>query len=72
MLHAVANATQLTDLLTLLGSAGTATGGATGAIVKASTLRRRFENLALGAAAGGAVGCLIAFVGYAAYVQIPR
>jgi uncharacterized membrane protein len=71
MLHAAANATQLTDLLTLLGSAGTAIGAATGAIVKAPTLRQRFENLALGAAAGGVVGCLIAFIEYA-YVQIPR
>jgi hypothetical protein len=40
MLHAVANATQLTDLLTLLGSAGTAIGAATGAIIKAPTLHQ--------------------------------
>jgi hypothetical protein len=40
MLHTVANATQLTDLLTLLGSAGTGIGAATGSIVKAPALRQ--------------------------------
>lgn len=65
MFNAVANAPQLTDLLTLLGSAGTVVGGTIGLIVGAPTSRQRFESLALGAAAGGAGGCLIAFIGYA-------
>ncbi|MGA9316319.1 MAG: hypothetical protein WBV77_17035 [Solirubrobacteraceae bacterium] len=65
MLNAVVNIPPLTDLLTLLGSAGTVVGGTIGLIVGAPALRQRFESLALGAAAGGASGCLVAFIGYA-------
>jgi hypothetical protein len=65
MLDAVVNVPPITDLLTLFGSAGTVVGAAIGLIVGASTLRQAFESLALGAAAGGAGGCLIAFIGYA-------
>ncbi len=65
MPDAVVNAPPLADLLTLIGSAGTVVGAAVGSVVAASTLRQAFENLALGAAAGGAGGCSIAFIGYA-------
>lgn len=71
MLDAVANVPQLTDLLTLLGSVGTVVGGTIGLVVPASTQRQRFESLALGAAAGGASGCLIAFIGYACLNSSP-
>jgi hypothetical protein len=64
MPNAVVNTPPLTDLLTLFGSAGTVVGAAVGSVVTASTLRQAFENLALGAAAGGAGGCSIAFIGY--------
>ncbi len=65
MLNAVVNIPPLTDLLTLLGSAGTVVGGTIGLVVGAPALRQRFESLALGAAVGGAGGCSIAFIGYA-------
>lgn len=64
MLDADANISSITDLLTVVGSAGTVVGAAIGVIVSDATRRQALECLALGAAAGGACGCLLAFVAY--------
>jgi uncharacterized protein YcfJ len=64
MLDAVVNVPPITDLLTVSGSVGTALGGVIGLIIGASKWRQAFEGLALGAAAGGVGGCLIAFMAY--------
>lgn len=69
MLDAVAHVFPLPDLVDLLGSAGTALGLTFGSIAGAPTWRQAFENLALGAAVGGALGCLTAFVAYF-YIQV--
>jgi hypothetical protein len=64
MLDAVVKVPPITDLLTVIGATGTALGGAIGWIIGPSTWREAFENLALGAAAGGVCGCLMAFFAY--------
>ena len=55
---------QLAELLTVLGAGGTLVGGVVGWLIDAPTSRRAFENLALGATAGGVGGCLVAFFAY--------
>jgi len=64
MLIAVTRSPTITDLLTVLGSGGTVLGGVVGWLLKAPNWRRSFDNLAVGAAAGGVCGCLIAFMSY--------
>ena len=64
MLDAARNSSSVTDLLAVLGSAGTLVGATVGAIVGATDWRRAFESLAVGAAAGAAVGYLAAFAIY--------
>jgi hypothetical protein len=64
MLDALAPAPTITDLLTVLGSGGTVLEGVIGWLLEAPSWRRAFDNLALGAAAGGVCGCLIAFLSY--------
>jgi VIT1/CCC1 family predicted Fe2+/Mn2+ transporter len=64
MLDADANISSITDLLTIVGSAGTVVGATIGVIVGGATWRQAFECLTLGAAAGGACGCFIAFFAY--------
>lgn len=64
MLFEAADTRTLTDLLTVAGAAGSTVGGAFGAVIGWTTWCRALEYLALGAAAGTASGCLIAFVAY--------
>lgn len=64
MLVALARAPTITDLLAVLGSGGTVLGGVIGWLLKAPSWRQAFDNLALGATAGGVCGCLIAFLSY--------
>jgi zinc transporter ZupT len=64
MIEALARAPTITDLLAVLGSGGTVLGGVIGWSVRAPSWRRAFENLALGATAGGVCGCLVAFLTY--------
>ena len=64
MLEALVRIPTITDLLAVLGSGGTVIGGVLGWLVRAPTWRRAFENLALGATAGGVCGCLVAFLAY--------
>lgn len=45
-------------------SAGSTVGGAFGVVIGWTTWRRALKYLSLGAAAGTASGCLIAFVAY--------
>jgi hypothetical protein len=66
MLDAATKAPPIADLLTVIGSTGTAVGGAIGWLIDATTWRQAFENLALGATAGGVCGCLMAFFAYSA------
>jgi hypothetical protein len=60
----IVRVTQLAELLTVLGASGTVIGGVVGWLIDAPTSRRAFENLALGATAGGVGGCLVAFFAY--------
>jgi hypothetical protein len=64
MPYAVIDASTLPDVLAVMGSAGSVVGGGVGLVVDSATLRQTFENLALGAAAGGACGCFVAFLAY--------
>jgi zinc transporter ZupT len=64
MFEAVARAPAITDLLAMLGSGGTVVGGVIGWLVRTPNWRQAFENLALGATAGGVCGCLVAFLYY--------
>jgi hypothetical protein len=54
----------LTDLLTVIGSAGAVLGATVGAAIGADSWRQALERLAIGAATGGACGYLAAFVIY--------
>ncbi|HYM45528.1 MAG TPA: hypothetical protein VES65_05120 [Solirubrobacteraceae bacterium] len=63
---AVARLPTISDLLALFGPGVTVIGGVIGLFVQAPTWRRSFENLALGATAGGVCGCLVAFLAYLA------
>lgn len=65
VLEAAVNVPPLPDLLAVIGAAVTIVGGVIGLLAEgASTSRRSLENLALGTAIGGFVGCLIAFLVY--------
>ncbi len=64
MLVETTDARTLTDLIAVIGSAGTTMGGAVGALIGRATWRQRFEYLALGAAAGSVAGCFVAFALY--------
>jgi hypothetical protein len=64
MLDAVVRVPPLPDLLDLFGPGGTALGLTIGSFARACTWRQVFENVALGAAVGGAFGCLAVFVVY--------
>jgi hypothetical protein len=64
MVDALARAPAITDLVAVLGSGATVVGGMIGWLVRSSNWQQAFENLALGATAGGVCGCLAAFLYY--------
>ena len=65
MLDAVVNAPPIANLLALLGSAGAVLGGVVGWFFEATSWRRAFENLALGATVGTVCFSAAAFLSYA-------
>lgn len=65
MLESASTAPSLPDLLTVVCAIMTLGGSIAGlAIGKASTWRRAFEDIALGATVGGACGCLVVLTLY--------
>jgi hypothetical protein len=65
VLNTVIAVAPLPDLLTELGAGVTIVGGVIGLVAcGAPKSRRSFEDIALGAAVGGFLGCLIAFLVY--------
>jgi zinc transporter ZupT len=59
-----ANSSSLADLLSVIGPAGTLLGAAIATTVRPARRRDALERLALGAALGGVIGYLAAFVVY--------
>jgi hypothetical protein len=58
----IATIPSLPDLLAVFGAWSSVGGAAIGVLVgKASTWRRSFEDIALGATVGGVVGCVLVF-----------
>lgn len=64
MLAGVAHTPAITNLLAVLGPGGSVVGGVIGWMIRPVDWRQAFENLALGATAGGVCGCLVAFMVY--------
>jgi hypothetical protein len=65
VLEIVATVPSLPDLLAVFSAVASISGAAIGVLVgKASTWRRSFEDIALGATVGGVAGCLLVFLAY--------
>jgi hypothetical protein len=65
MLDAVAAVSSLPDLVTEVGAGVTIIGGVIGLVLSGTPKSRRsLEDIALGAAIGGFLGCLISFLVY--------
>ncbi|HEV3318782.1 MAG TPA: hypothetical protein VG053_03490 [Solirubrobacteraceae bacterium] len=65
MLKALIAVTPLPDLLAEVGAGATVVGGVIGLVLSgAPRSRRSLEDIALGSAIGGFLGCLISFAAY--------
>jgi hypothetical protein len=71
VLENVATVSPLPDLLAIFGPSASIGGAAIGVFVgKASTWRRSFEDITLGATVGRVLGCMLRFLAYLVFEAI--